>query len=35
MRVALLSSLLFLAAVVPGWPAPDGATNPGRLLPWS
>ena len=29
MRVALLSSLLFLAAASPGWPAVDGATNPG------
>ena len=29
MRVALLSSLLFLAAVSPGWPAPDAETNPG------
>ncbi len=28
MRVALLSSLLFLAAS-PGWPAADGATKPG------
>jgi len=27
MRVALLSSLLFLAAVSPGWPAQEGDTN--------
>jgi lysophospholipase L1-like esterase len=33
MRVALLSSLLFLAAANPGWPAPDGKTDQALPAP--
>jgi hypothetical protein len=33
MRVALLSSLFFLAALDPGWPGQDAGTHPATPTP--